>query len=509
MKRREVMVLGSAAGAIGARMQGDDYQARWFLHQALRLLDPRSGVVQVALEQGRYGWFDDVVTYYEPGGRRARLIEAHQVKFHIMADGALGFSALMNPSFIKSEKHSIAHHVLNVYRVSGGDTDAVLVTPWQIDRDDLLATMCESGRNGDLRTAKLFDGKEQSAASAIRKQLLAHTGSSEEELKAALDRFRIVNSPPLAFMVDMLDGHLGRHGFATIGDAPLASSYDDLVRKAIQRRDLLFEKESFTQLLHDAGLRAAALEPRYRVGIRSFTRFAEHLDEFTDELLDLAPAFTHRALNPDEAWSHIADRVGAFMEKVDRAEHALVEMHIPCLNSIAYAAGSATSPKSGTRYLVSQPGIGGKAIWDLGAGENRGDAAWTITERCLREDRPDVALAIGLARAIGTDVEHFVQRHVDRVGKLIIAEPAGGAGQSAVQDGAHAVALAESLDGVLAERRTVEERREPLHVFIAGPNGFTFAMGRTARRITRATLYEFPSGKPDPDGYYPSISLEA
>lgn len=501
--------MKGAAGAIAARMQGDDYQARWFLRQALRLLDADSRVVRVALEHGQYPWFDDVVTFFEAGGRRERLIEAHQVKFHVVADGALTVDALMEAAFIGSKKHSIAQHVINIYRETHGAADSILVTPWQIDRRDLLAAMCETGRDGDLRLTRLFDGKERSDASSTRKRLLTHTGASEDDLRAALERFRIVNSPGLEFFRDLLDGHLGRHGFMTTGEAALANSYDDLVRKAIQRKELLFEKESFTQLLHDAGLKAAALEPRYRVGIRSFMRFAEHLDEFTDELLDLTPAFADRTLKPDESWSQLRDRVRTFMEGVDRARHALVELHIPCLNSIAYAAGYATSPKSGTRYLVSQPGVGGKAIWDLGAGENLGDTSWTIAERHLRDDRPDVAIAIGLARSIGADVEHFVQRHVDRVGKLIIAEPAGGAGQSAVQGGAHAIALAEKLDAILTERRTVEQRREPLHVFIAGPNGFTFAMGRTARRIARTTLYEFPFGKPDPDDYYPSISLES
>jgi hypothetical protein len=46
-----------------------------------------------------------------------------------------------------------------------------------------------------------------------------------------------------------------------------------------------------------------------------------------------------------------------------------------------------------------------------------------------------------------------------------------------------------------------------LHLFAAAPNGFTFALGRAARRISRATLYEFDFERKDPEGYSPSIIL--
>jgi len=501
-------MIGTAR-AIAARMQGDDYQARWFFIQALRMLDRRSLVSRVGLEQGRFPWFDDIVTHYAAGSRSARrAADAHQIKFHVVADGALSFAALIDPAFIGSGRTSLLQRIVEAFRANG-DANVVLMSPWGIDHNNLLAKMAQTGTDGSLRLGLLFDGKQKSDAAEIRRKLVEHSGVDENELREALDRFRVEQTPSLPRLQGMLDDKLARHGFRIVGEEAMANIYDDLGRKLIGRPMREFDRDALRALLREEGLideQDARPEPQ-RVGIRSFVRQAEYLDEFTT-MLDLIDAFEQRHLRPDATWEVVRDQVVTFMTKVDDARPDDVEMHLSCHISIAYVAGCAVSAKSGTRYLVHQTGQRGAFDWDLSArGQGSLEELWSVRELRLREDAPDVAVAVCLTHAIANDVKHYVERHVPSTGVLLVLEPTGGPSQTSVRDGSHAAALAETFDQILATRRTPEQRKAMLHLFAAAPNGFTFALGRAARRISRATLYEFDFERKDPEGYSPSIIL--
>jgi hypothetical protein len=491
-------------------MQGDDYQARWFFLQALRMLDPGSRVARVGLEQARFPWFDDVVTHYAPGTRSARrAIDAHQIKFHVVADGALSFEALIDPAFIGSRKTSLLQRIVEAYRAREGDTDVVLMSPWGVAHSDLLGRMAQTGTDGSLRLDLLFDGKEKSDAAEIRSKLRAHAIVEDFELRESLDRFRVELMPPLPRLQTMLDDKLARHRFVTVGEEALANIYDDLGRKLIGRPSREFDADGLRGLLRDEGLvndGDTTQEPK-RVGIRSFVRQAEYLDEFTT-MLDLLDMFEHRHLRPEATWSSVRDRVHDFMTTIDDERHDRLEMHLSCHISIAYAAGSAVSAKSGTRYVVHQTGQRGALHWDLSErADGTVEALWTVNEIRLREGVSDVAVAVCLTHAIASDVEHYVRKHVPSACTLLVLEPAGGPSQSSVRDGAHAAALAETFDHILAMQRSADQRRAMLHFFGAAPNGFTFALGRAARRVARVTLYEYDFERGDPEGYSPSIII--
>jgi hypothetical protein len=501
--------MGTAA-SIAARMQGDDYQARWFFIQALRMLERDSAVIRVGLEQGTFPWFDDIVTHFAAGKRASRrAADAHQIKFHVVANGSLSFATLIDPAFISSKQTSLLQRIIEAYR-SNADADVVLMSPWGIQHDDLLARMAQIGSDGSMRLHLLFDGKKKSEAAETRTRLLAHAAVDEDELREALDRFRVAITPPLPLLQAMLDDKLARHHFVPVGEQAMANIYDDLGRKLIGQPNREFDRESLRKLLADEDLvdhGEARLEP-LRVGIRSFVRQAEYLDEFTD-LLDLLDAFEQRDLRAGASWQAVRDRVLRFITEIDDARHADVEMHLSCHISIAFTAGRAVSAKSGTRYRVHQTGRGGAADWDLSTrAEGSAEAFWSLNEIRLREGAPDVAVAIGLTHAIGRDVERYVGRHAPSVGTLLVLEPTGGPSQSAVRDGAHAAALAETFDQLIAARRTPEQRTAMLHLFAAAPNAFTFALGRAAQRIARVTLYEYDFVQKDPEGYSPSITLD-
>lgn len=501
--------MSGIARAIAARQQGDDAQARWFFIQCLRMFDERSPVASVELEQGALRWFDDVVTHHVPGARSVRrAMDAHQIKFHVTGDGALSLAALADPDFMNSTK-SLIERIVEAYRSCRGDADLVFLTTWGVRPDDPLAKMVETGRDGSLRLDHLFDGKQKSLAAEARGLLAQAAHIEESELREALDRFRIVQMPALPFLRGMLDDKLARHGFRAVGDEVLSNPYDDLGRKLVALPNRRFNRDAFAALMREEGFiddGAHGIGPVH-VGVRSFVRQAEYLDEFTD-LLDLLDGFEERRLRTDASWDGVRDRTIAFIREVDDRRLDRIEMHLSCHISIAYAAGHAISPKSGTGYVVHQFGQGGTANWNLMTRRaGAPDDFWSVRSIHLRTDAPDVAVAVGLTNEVESDVRIYVEQHAPSVGRILVLEPVGGPSRTAVQDGSHAAALAETFDQLVARERSDDERLAMLHLFVAAPNAFTFALGRAARRIARMTLYEYDFDRKTSGGYSPSIVL--
>jgi len=502
--------MAGSARAIAARMQGDDYQARWFFIQALRMFDRGSPVTSVALEQGHFPWFDDIVTRYAPGKSVRRAADAHQIKFHVVADGALSFESMVDPSFVGSTTTSLLQRIVEANRATRGEADVVLMSPWVVHPDGLLASMAQTGTDGTLRLPLLFDRKQKSDAAKMRRMLAAHVGVDEDELRDALDRFRVEVTPPLARLQSMLDDKLDRHRFVTVGETAIGNIYDDLGRKLIARPNREFDATTLRALLHEERLvqTGSTRNEPLRVGIRSFTRQAEYLDEFTT-LLDVLDAFDGRYIRPGVGWNTVRDRVQAFVTDVDDRHPEEIEMHLSCHISIAFAAGHAVSAQSPTRYVVHQPGIRGGSDWDLSTrAAGAPESLWSVREVRLREDAPDVAVTLGLTHSIADDVAFYVGRHVPAVGTILVLEPVGGPSQTVVRDGAHAAALAEAFDQLVATRRSPEQRMAMLHLFAAAPNGFTFALGRASRRVARTTLYEYDFVRKSPEGYSAAIILD-
>jgi hypothetical protein len=416
----------------------------------------------------------------------------------------------MDPAFVGSKTTTLIQRVVEAYRARSGAVDVVMMSPWGIKHDDLLAKMARTGTDGSLRLALLFDGKRKSDAADIRRRLLENAQVEEGELREALDRFRIEVAPSLPRLGSMLDDKLGRHRFVTVGEEALSNVYDDLGRKLIGQEVREFDRESLRELLRGEGLTAEGEgqpEPA-RVGIRSFVRQAEYLDEFTT-LLDLVPSFARRRLRAGESWRDIAAQVRQFMCGVDDVRHDVVEMHLSCHVSLAYAAGHAVSPKSSTRYHARQPGQRGDDLWDLGERAPGPQADfWTTRVAHLREDAADVAVAVAVAQPAGDDVRTYVKRHLPSVGTLIVLEPTSGVGRTSVRDGAHAAALAETYAQIVNAERTTDQRRHMLHVLAASPTSLAFLMGRAGSRLGPTTLYEFDLEANDPEAYASAIVLD-
>ena len=92
------------AKAVVARIEGDDYQARFFWFQVCRLFEPHTKVSSVGYEVDDAKAFDDVVVSYAPPVNDDRggvvATDYYQVKFHVSQEGTVRFESLMDPAFI-------------------------------------------------------------------------------------------------------------------------------------------------------------------------------------------------------------------------------------------------------------------------------------------------------------------------------------------------------------------------------------------------------------------------
>src|SRR5207237_1320919 len=137
---------------------------------------------RVAIEAVAPPGFDDVVSYpVTPRDMnawgRAVGIDGFQAKFHTDQSKTIQASDLMDPAFIGTKTS-----LLERLRLATAAADAVgrygrftLVTPWRVDRDDLLGQLL--GPSGDLRLSVILkESGVRSQTAKIRRAWREHLG---------------------------------------------------------------------------------------------------------------------------------------------------------------------------------------------------------------------------------------------------------------------------------------------------------------------------------------------
>ena len=73
--------------------------------------------------------------------------------------------------------------------------------------------------------------------------------------------------------------------------------YDDLIKKLQQGEKISFTKDELIELCKKEGLWVGSKQQEsQRIGIRSFVRFAEHMEDDTAQLLSLDDLFDEREI---------------------------------------------------------------------------------------------------------------------------------------------------------------------------------------------------------------------
>ncbi len=490
------------AKAVSAIHKGFDYQSRYFWLQACRLLLPGTRVVAVGCEIGGERGFDDVMVKYDPP-----IIDPHgssvdaeysQVKFHTDYSGSFGWKQLMDPAFIGATSVSLLQRLRDAqvrHRDTGGRSRFRILAPWSIDPGDALASLVSTSGGGILLD-RLFQGGQKSRVGRVRREWAAHLKlGSEADLKGILGVLSVdASGGTLEGLQQRLDDNLRLAGLAPIEAGRRAGVYDDLLRKLVQDGRTIFSRASLEEILVREGLKirepVGAPANIRRLGIRSFYRWAEYMEDRTDKLLCLLRYFDGRWLKDKKSWQDdVLPEIRSFLEHEARIKDK-VHLELSAHASVAFAAGWILDPKSGTAVSPVQRGNWGSAVWEPSEGRDAEEAGWsTETEEGLSE-RLDMALVLSVTHDAATEAFTFIRERVPSVGRTLHLKIPGVAGGTSVRSGGHAFRLAQSAVALAAAQKTGKRRTCAVHLFAAAPNGLLFFLGQAGRRLGRWVLYE-------------------
>jgi hypothetical protein len=506
------------AKAITARMQGDDYQARWFWIQVCRLFADRSKVTRVAYEKDNVKSFDDVAVYYgdemfdEEG--YALSADYYQVKFHVAAAGAFTCEGMMDPAFINASTFSILHRLKNAqqcYAPDGVGCRFILYTPWSIHPDNPIAQIY-SLTDGRIIWERLADGGPRSQMGKIRTAWRTHLGiNTDEELRLVLRPLRIFQGPTLIQLQNTLNDKLRLAGLVPVDDGLLSHPYDELTRKLLQTGRTELMRADIEDICKRERLWVGHRMPEpdaYRVGIRSFLRWAEHLEDETDAMLCLLKYFDGRKIKSPELWqSQALSELSQFISATFRG-HQRYHLHLHTHSSLAFAAGYCLDSKAGVDVAPIQATSAGREIWrpDTSIGHNA-DPTWTFTEEFVSDSGLDTVIALSVTHNVLEDVRTYASQSLHQVRRIISCIVPPGPSNQAVRDGTHAKLLANQLAAYFKTSRTNKERQGQLHIFAAAPNALVFFLGQLARSFGSCILYEYAFETNALGAYQPSLSF--
>ncbi|MGO8999627.1 MAG: SAVED domain-containing protein [Polyangiaceae bacterium] len=485
--------------AIAARLEGDNYQHRFFWYQASLLLVRGSQVERVILECDAASGMDDVAVFYAPPGIVAGaspLVEAdyYQLKYHVDQRDAYATDRLVATG--PGSKRSLLARIADAYKAVKAKHKGyrlTLLSNWDWAKDDPLRAQIHDN-DGALRDA-LLAATGRTELAKIRAQWFTHVGMSEAEFDDFTRRLRFVpNYLSRAGLAVALSDRLATAGLIPLDRTVSSSPYDDLAQKLVMNGTNDFTPDTFKELCVRERLLADAPPPRKpRLGVRSFLRCAESMEAETDAFVCVAKDFDGRAPRTADSWTAaVRPTVTGFlagnMERLRREPHELL---LDCHQTLAFLAGYELDPKGGVTAFPVQKGPEGAVVWKPGAGAPPADAGWTTQNDDGDPAAEDVVLALSVTRDVAGDVAAFREASPLPARAILHARPAGGIGQRSVQGADHAVALADALQNAIFDLRKSLPAKGRLHVFAAAPNALLFFFGQRARRLGAITLYEF------------------
>jgi hypothetical protein len=276
-------------------------------------------------------------------------------------------------------------------------------------------------------------------------------------------------------------------------------------------RERLSRLESSITGLHSVQVQEV---PANRVGVRSFMRWAEDMDEKMDALLALENLFDGRGIKKTYCWySDVYVPLTDFMsENLDRNGPNL--LYLNAHTSLAFASGYLLS-KSGIDVApIQRMTVGGERQWRPVLKEDdlrrqKPAQLWDCEPSMLSGNGPDLVVAVSVSRRVTEDVKAFAEDALPRAGRMLDLVVSTGVGRYSVRDGTHAFLLAEDLIERVCNERTTEERAGKVHIFASVPAGLAFFAGRSAHGLGRCVLYEYDFDGMSVGAYEQSLTLPA
>lgn len=498
---------------VAALIEGNVYQGMFFWLQAAPLLRPSSRVQRVVIEHDQASGVDDIAVFYaEPGiddCGRACSADFFQVKYHVDRSAEYSALNLCDPKFIRASRSLLqrfhdAHMKLQReyrwYRLN-------LVSNWQWASNDPLAPLLRESLSGALPERFLSDGP-RSALGKARKEWREHLGMPKNEFDDFARRLRFgVNFFGRQQFRAWLSDRLARHGLREIPEDQAQNIYDSLAQQFVMNGTNEFDAESFRAMCEREGLLSdSKLCGPSVLGIRSFMRFAERMEDECERFVCIAKHFDRRYIRQAELWhGAVLPEVRALLADpaLRSEEHHLL---LDCHSSLAFLAGYELDRKSGAQVFPVQKGIR-TSVWKPSdpSGTSGIDSGWNRTRTDFSSGGPDVAIAVSVTRDVADDVRAYVAKCNPTIGFLIHAHPTAGIGAQSVAGADHAIALADKLADLI---RSIRPRNGgTTHLFIAAPNAVMFFLGQHRAALGKIQLYEFDFDGERGGSYSPSLRL--
>jgi len=500
-----------------ARRQGDDFQARLFWLYASYLLDQHSPMARVAYETGPKS-FDDILIEYQshaapPDHEGKPIFRRHiQCKWHTTG-GSFGYADLIDPAFINAQSSSLlqrAHQAQSTHAPDGSGCRFELKTNWRIHPTDPLIELVRKESDA-IDQDRLFDGTtDRSRMGQVRKLWRDHLAIDEQALASVTRTLSIAEtSESLTELRARLDERFAGVGMKRVPTNRTSFFYDDLILKLLAQGRAKFDRDSFRAMCLQEGLLQQPDHslPSLTIGIRSFMHPIDNLEDRCERMLNLVPYFDGRYIRNPADWEHrILPDIRAFITSAANSAD-LLRLILDAHASLAFAIGSILNVKSGRRVQIEQR-TAGRRFWSTD--DTPSDTSWPnflFDERPRNQNSLEIAVAVSLTHDVSGAVRTFIEQQLPQVRTLLHCQPETGPSQLLVRSGRHAWQLAEALVQRLHAIRTTSHPIEHVHLFVAGPNAFTFFLGQHQQVLGATSLYEWDFDNQRGGGYSPSLSI--
>jgi hypothetical protein len=253
-------------------------------------------------------------------------------------------------------------------------------------------------------------------------------------------------------------------------------------------------------------LRCEKQNKKATIGIRSFLRGAENLEDKADNLICFLNKFEGRYLKKEYSWNHdIYSKREEFIKSNMNGEveyKLLLDTHA----SIAFAAGRLLDSKSGINVTPVQKTTTGVQIWAVDNQDNNKYPIWKVSCETIRKDSVGTVIVLNVTHDIISDVKQYLNKADIQVGRVINCYLSTTASNIAITNGTHAKKLSNSLYDIISQR-SYDEKLGILHVFSSVPVGFMYFLGQVSRGFGKCILYEYDFEKLKDGVYFPSISF--
>jgi len=507
-----------AGNQVSARMEGDMYQGMFFWRHASFLLNPTSKVCQVDLEHDAASHVDDIAVFYDAPGKMdcGKFIQAEhfQIKYHVDRTKQYSSDALLDPTFINAKTSLLqrsrrAYDALNSAGRSGFTLGLASNGTW--DSSDHLGP---SFRESDGRLpADFFTDSSGGRLGQIREKWRVHLGFNDDSAFQAFLRSLRVKCDYFGRrdFQELVDLSLQQNGLLPYSKDGRGSLYESLILRFITDGTRSFSRESFRQMCQSEGLlnTASGTTPRQpSIGIRSFMRFAERMEDDCDPFVCLGALFEGRYPRASTGWdTHITSKVvDFFANPLLRAELRRTghHLHLDCHSSLALLAGYELDRKSGASVWPIQKGIVPSAWTPTGVTDP--SWAWNVSTIFEGGAGDNLGLALSATHDIQKDVAGHLDRHREMFRKVVSLTVNTGNGPLSIRSADHAVKLAdEAMQSIRNLRQTCGG--STLHLWCAAPNALLFYLGQHREALGDLQLYEFDFSGAKGGGYSSSIRL--